>query len=513
MEDTYRFLGSSPVSDTEPCGRDARYDDVFASLQQEMDKRSSPLSRDSFSWETVAKNASLILKDHSKDLLAASYLAAALTHIHGARGLLTGTTVLRDLLSLHWENMFPPKKRLKGRIAALSWWIEKTDAAIDEGRIQGMDHDNRGEIVGSLKTIDGLLQHHTPEEDLSLLPLIRKVAGHPVVDRPSPESEVRTASPLSPPQRTVAVEPFDASSLNLTEGDIHKNLGPLFQKIKQAAKIISDDRPGNPQGYRWLRYAIWEPLTGLPVSKDRITRVPPPSPQLVSHLETLEGDEDWQGLLQASESALHSSRNLFYLDLNRYSHTALSRLGEKFGPADRAVITETRHFVSRLKDVETLLFSDSTPFASARTRAWLKEPAPECDGQGVAHALKSRAHEAIQPVLDQLGKIGKIHDAAVFFQEKIKEIHKGKDVLILRLELIKLLSASKQGKMVSSQVEEVLDAIKKHKLDIWEPELAFNALKTIYTALKTCPDACLSVRPDEVLVLLGKINLSEAMNL
>ncbi|MFA6012439.1 MAG: type VI secretion system protein TssA [Desulfobacteraceae bacterium] len=517
MEKSYRILGVAPVSKDEPCGRDVRYDDVFSTLQQEMDKLSSPATRDTFSWAMVADQASLILRDHSKDLLAASYLAVALTHMNGAQGLETGSWILRDLLTTHWDNLFPSKKRLKGRAAAINWWMEKTEAAVEEGKIWGFDSENRDVVSVHLTAIDDFLQNHV--EEITLMPLIRKVENLSPIDKPSISSKMEASSSSASRTKTTASNMGDMTCLTMTDSDdLMRNLNPLFQKLKQAAKWVNQDRLENPQAYRWLRFAIWEPLKTLPVSKDRITKIPPPSPQTIAQIESLYREEDWQGLLMASESALHSSRHLFYLDLNRYSHEALSNMGKKFENARDVVLFETRHFTARLGDVENLLFSDQSPFAGEQTKEWLKRWVHEGTGNGDFHSgvvgsEKTGAQEQIAELKEYLSKGGRLPDVVALFQKKINGSSTGKDALLFRLELVKLLALSKHEKIASSQIEHVLDALERHSLDIWEPELAFIALRTVYSIMKTYPETRCRVKPDDILVLLGKMDILEAMKL
>lgn len=46
-------LGKASISEESPAGQDVRYDVCFESLQEEIDKLSSPMARETFQWETV----------------------------------------------------------------------------------------------------------------------------------------------------------------------------------------------------------------------------------------------------------------------------------------------------------------------------------------------------------------------------------------------------------------------------------------------------------------------------
>ena len=116
-------LGRKPINESNPVGDDVRYEPEFEQLQQEIDKLSiASASGEGIDWNYVVKLASLILSEKSKNLQAATYLAAALVETEGVSGLLQGVTVLSDLVSTYWDTFYPPKKRMRGRINALKWW-------------------------------------------------------------------------------------------------------------------------------------------------------------------------------------------------------------------------------------------------------------------------------------------------------------------------------------------------------------------------------------------------------
>ncbi len=507
MNDNIRALGMDPVSPDAPCGCDVRYEDVYASLQQEMDKRSSPSSRDDFSWDTVASLSAAILRDQSKDLLVASYLAVALTHQHGGTGLEQGTGIMSDLLTTYWEKLFPPPNRVKGRIAALSWWMENTQSAMDSGAHHGSDHETVRKIRLNLETIDTFLTNR-PELVNSLPPLGQVIRQ---IECP-PEPMAPREKTLPPPERGTVGPALD-KRFDQELADplaVHKQLGPLFQRFRQAAKILHDHSPDNPQAYRWLRFAIWEPLTCLPASKDSVTRILPPPSQLMLHLETLERDQDWAGLVRASESALHSSRNLFLLDLNRLSHTALARMGPSFEIACRAVTEETRCFVLRLKGVEDLHFSDGSPFASEKTLDWLKEPEPSQDpvsGLSMAGAPDKETEQA----LARWKTHGDLQEAAVFFQDRINRSGSEKSALLYRLELFNILAASKKTPSAAAQAEAIIESMARHNLDSWDPDLAMTLLKTLHRGFRPCPDLKNRIKPNDLLVRMARIDAAQGI--
>ncbi len=514
-----RHLGTKPVSPEAPCGQDARYSDEFEGLQQEVDKLASPLGRASFAWETVAEKAAAILAHHSKDMLAACYLAVALTHVNGAAGFEAGAWVLRDLILTHWTGMFPPVNRRKGRLAALGWYTEKTEAAITDGVLWGFDNVCRDAALDHLRTMDVFLK--AQDGDFNLMPLVRIVENTQTVDSPSPVAvkQERTAGmgPLSHQVESQTTQRPEIPGQPCSE-DPAAGLSQLFQKLKASAKIMGDESMENPQSYRWLRFAIWEPLKGLPAAKDRVTRISSPTPQLVSRLETLYQSGDWPELLRASEAALHSSKNLFYLDLNRFSFEALSNMGARYENACRCVFSETRNFVSRFQSIETLYFEDKTPFASEQTREWIHMKC-ECVTEeaglisGSEEIQAGRFHDELVAVRDSIKKGIKTPEAVSLYLHRIRASSSGRETLLWRLELLDLLASARLDKLAEAQIAHILETVDRHVLGVWAPEIAVQGLRAVYKVLKAHPETRRRIKPDDVLVRIAGFDPLAAMGL
>jgi type VI secretion system protein VasJ len=347
-------------------------------------------------------------------------------------------------------------------------------------------------------------------DDLNLLPLIRKVESIEALEEPVPLRPTKPPSGTPKPE----FEKIDTGSISISSADdLHKNLGPLFMKLKQAAKILGDEKPDHPQPYRWLRFSIWDPLKSPPLSKDRVTRIPPPAPQLLAHLESLYRDGDWRNLLQASESALHSSKNLFFIDLNRYSHAALSKLGDNYQNACDAVLWETNQFTARLSGLTELFFEDRTPFADEETKQWLTGGLRRNRNPEALQADTFKCRQETEAFIASLGENTKIRDIVPLIQRKIHEIGSGEQAMVLRLDLIRRLAASNHEKLASSQIEHVLRSIDAHSLDTWNPDMAFSAYATILSILNKYKSINCSLKPEDIYVRLGKIDVLKTMDL
>jgi len=124
-----RELGQNPISQDKPAGDDAHYEPEFEELQQEIDKLSIATTiGGGTDWKRVTTLCVTILSEKSKDLLVAAYLVTGLTNTHGFEGFTVGTAFMADLTENFWDTLYPPKRRMRGRMNAISWWIERMES-------------------------------------------------------------------------------------------------------------------------------------------------------------------------------------------------------------------------------------------------------------------------------------------------------------------------------------------------------------------------------------------------
>ncbi len=117
-------LAVKPIPGDNPCGISVKYEDTFQKLEAELAKQES-LTAATVDWRLVEQLSRSILSSESKDLLVASYLAAALVQNQSYSGMLQGFALLQQLCEHWWDDMHPPLKRIRGRAAAITWLVEK----------------------------------------------------------------------------------------------------------------------------------------------------------------------------------------------------------------------------------------------------------------------------------------------------------------------------------------------------------------------------------------------------
>ena len=146
-------IGVTPISDDQPGGENIRYESSFEQLEAELAKQES-LNAETVDWKVVVGLASDIIKNESKDLLVASYLCNALLITEGYTGLAVGLTVLDDMVENHWENLFPPAKRMRARQTAFTWLAEKAGLQFTASPPTSADAASVIEAADKLKQLD-----------------------------------------------------------------------------------------------------------------------------------------------------------------------------------------------------------------------------------------------------------------------------------------------------------------------------------------------------------------------
>ena len=118
MSDVSTYL--LPIPGTSPAGINARYHPSFVRLEEQVARLTS-LTGGLPDWAFVADDATIILIQQSKDLLAAVYVARAWYELRGLPGLYDGLLVIEHVLTIYWEDGFPALERVRARRSALQW--------------------------------------------------------------------------------------------------------------------------------------------------------------------------------------------------------------------------------------------------------------------------------------------------------------------------------------------------------------------------------------------------------
>ena len=530
-------LGKTPIHPENPTGSDARYDPDFEALQAEIDKLSSPSATNGVDWKKVNDSAARILSEKSKDLVVASYLAISQIHLNQIDGFATGTAVLRDLLENYWETLYPPKKRMRGRIGAVNFWAEKAEALLDSMTAKA-DRETLEVISQSLTELDALLSEHLPDPPAlhaikrHINDFITQATEAPAAvaqtetitaDQAAAPETVAETTPQPEPNPAPRPQPTPSEAAQTTEAagseqDAIKNANTGFQAIRNAGIFLFEKDPKNADAYRYRRIATWAKVSDLPPQNGGKTQIPPPTDQDMTPLKDLKSSGNWHLLLQTSEQKL--SRFIYWFDLCRLSAEALLRLGPDYQKAHKAVCDETGFFLHRVPGIEDLAFSDGTPFADTETRQWLKNislgAAPAGAGAialGDADAESGDRNQMAEVMENAKSLAGqqKIMEAVGLIQNQLRGCGSEKQALTWRMALCQILLGSEFKHLAVPHIEQVIADVDAYRLEEWEPEIALKGLTLAWTGISSLADN--RDLADDLLKRIARLDPAEALRL
>ncbi|ABB30520.1 type VI secretion-associated protein, VC_A0119 family [Geobacter metallireducens RCH3] len=514
-------LGKEPVRPDQPVGDDVRYDPLFDTLQAEVDKLTSPAIAGNIDWEKVVRLSADILATRSKDLLVASYLAVGLVQTRGGDGLALGLKVWRDLLERFWNDLYPT--RMRGRQRSVEWWLDRTEIALRQQGEQTLPGEQHVIVLETLGAIDRFLRERLENAPslTKLRELVVDMAPEVNVEAvaeaaaPPPVQAEAPADLFTPPSQ-VAVRPVEVPRQTSIPGSPLQALEAGLRQVGEAAGALLQQDPSSPVPYRLSRLAAWGQVTELPPAVNGRTRIPPPERQVLTLLQELASHGDGEALLKAAEARL--PQFIFWLDLNRFTAEALSRLGDRFSSAREAVCAETAALAGRLPGLEGLSFADGTPFADGETRQWLagvmqrESSAAQCpaeaDTEGRAEAIAQEVDEA-----QALIRSGKLLEAVERFQGHLGNGASRKEKLHWRLALAQLLVNTNRAKLALPHLEQVVADIGAFGLEEYDPALALRGLKLAWIGFDSQAEPRFKEKAAEALHRIARLDPVEMVRL
>jgi type VI secretion system protein VasJ len=515
-------LSSRPITSEAPAGSEARHTPEFEALQAEMDRLSCPSKAGSVDWDSIVRLSSTILRNTSKDLLAAGYLCLALVHTQGYPGCSAALGFYLEFLENFWEELYPPKGRAGSRMRALTWWLERMKSALillpsPAGAEQSC------EIRELLSRLERFLASKL-DSPPSLVPLLVLFAS------PAPESASQelpageTAGSITPedPVGTAASPPPDAASEPALRQPppTEEGWGSLDQGLSHLTTLLfqfREQEPAHPLPYRLLRQLTWSGVTSLPQAENGRTRIPAPPAHLKQVCTGLSCGQDAVSQLLAAERSL--PQFIFWIDLNQVAAKALDSLGSRYQTAHDAVCQETAFLLFRLPGLAELSFSDGTPFVAPETRQWLDAIAIGTADSVAVNPVRLRSAEEVGASFepgDELYRLfanGHLRAGLAAARKALGGTASGRDHLLCRLSISEALLQSGHFDLALPLLEQARHDIDHYRLEQYEPAVALKGLQLSWRALGRQPASPAKAEAQELLHRIGRLDLAEMAHL
>lgn len=500
-----------PISKDTPSGVLAKHDPAYEAVSMEVAKLESPAS-DAVNWGEVVRGSSQLLQRTTKDLWLASYLAYGLYMTEGLSGAVTGMSVLAAVTDQYWPTLFPEATRLRGRVNAVTWFVERMGRVLPAVKVTAADRElvaHLGEAASRLAELTRTrFEGHAPAFGPLLdaaarlrasLPAEAPAVAPSITPPPAPAPSVPAAQPALMPQAPapapVLSMPSPAAELASAEAatDFLRNVGG---SLVSAAGVVRRASVADPLAYRMLRTGLWLHLSQPPSpGANGRTSLPPLPPALRERLERMATNSRWAELLEEAESAMVQNR--FALELQRYSASALAGLGPSHTAAREALVLELAAFLRRMPGVVDLLAVDGTPLTDATTKQWLQAevltkaapanatpqprlalPPPQFETE-----LATTEGSALEEEARALFAAGKPAEAIARLQASVNAATTGRARFVARLSLARMCANSGQLALARALYEALDAECSAQQLDAWEPTLAAACLEGFLTSV------------------------------
>jgi type VI secretion system protein VasJ len=518
----FNLLGRTAIPGDNPGGIDARYEPEFEAVLAEIEKLSSPTASGQVNWDRIVENGAAVLNTKSKDLSIACYMAVGLVCTRRIDGLDLGLQVLADLVENFWESLYPPKKRMRGRVSAIEWWMGRIQSELQKLTPPPVAAEQAARLVDTLKRLDATLSANMPDAPV-LRALQRQIESIPVQGDQAPDASPATpAAPaaLTPaPAAAGAPEQAAAMPAAVDKGGLEQSLSgqihnaddarragdAALQRLRETSLFLLQQNLKDPLAYRFRRIAGWAKLTSLPPNVDGNTQLIQPPPQVISAIETLRVEGNWQSLIQQAEPKM--SQYLFWFDLQRHVAVALDSLGEGFGKASDVVCQETAMLLERLPGLETLRFVNGMPFADGESLQWMKSirsgggsaPIPL---QVVAEGGATDVFDTVLQKARALAQKKNLPEAVNLLQQEMQGCGACGRKMRWRLAIARLLLEVKKPNLAMPHLEQIVSDIDAYRLETWDPPLAVEGLSM---ACQTLASQNEKVQKDRAMMLLQRI--------
>jgi type VI secretion system protein VasJ len=521
---SYENLVKTPILGSSPAGRDARYEPEFADLQAEIDKLNSVTHVQEVDWKRVVNLAGIILETKAKDLLAAAYMSVGLMHVQEMNGVVLGVRIMADMIAIFWEDCFPARKRMRGRINALVWWEEKTRGWLKSYSVpQPLPAELHKNLLTDVRSLDKALGEVLPDMP-SLRELIGIIERLPVespqqqevlapeesIEHPQDTSPYAQPSPVQP--QPAPQSPAQPTNKPAAPEDSTAARKTLAQAALTFAELSRNENPTDPLAWKAARIGAWINVKAMPPAQEGQTLIPGPNMAVKTALLTQLADGK---LLEAARSAEdHFTGAIFWLDLQRIVAQALEGLGDEYLWALDAVRGEVCSLLRHLPGLGQLSFADGTPFADPETRAWLNSLAT---GHGnTQQDASSDRDDLVTRTLEQAGKRFTKKDEASaldLISQAVRQAPDGPSRFRLRLGQMDLLCRSARFSMAAALADELLAEIQSRGLEDWDPPLAVQILLASREAYVGLGGDEYQAKARALAARISRIRPSAAMNL
>jgi type VI secretion system protein ImpA len=346
--------------------------------------------------------------------------------------------------------------------------------------------DTLEEIAQTVRIIITKKGGNIPVEEPLQDELSEPVESAPQYEQPVTSSTGSAAAVKRAPQPVaVGLEPAD--------------LPDAARRLAAVARFMRQQDQYNIASYLILRGFRWGELryNGPNIDPNMLEA---PASELRSALKRYALEQDWDKVLETTETAMEQPCGRGWLDIQRYAVRALENKGEYFAFVAQAIRGALRMLLQDLPGLLDLTLLDDTPTANPETLAWIRqdilqptnhstasiaaeepaaepEPVPEPKVLYEAASFEDQVPSmeqdlvATEEVFDAAlskARSGYIHDAIEIISNELATERTGRGRFKRRMQLAHLLMASGRNRIAYPILKQLAAEIDDRRLDEWE---------------------------------------------
>lgn len=490
MDERLQGLGSLPISDDAPTGENAKYDELYEQLTDEMAKLESVSGENPIDWIKVTDLSIEVLRTKSKDLLAASYLAQSLFVKQGLIGLSSGLAVMAEMLNTYYDDLFPPLKRVKARSNAITWLAEKAEPMVSAMNPNVKDFEQFEQCLAHLQDVQNVCDEKMGDQGPGIGALkkaLKNWRDHLKVEHDKQQKaagkaeqgqteapEVKAATPATPSSTAPAVKKSapplvqaDASAAVNDDKDVKAAIKSVQDVGRKIAMYKRESNPADPVAYTLLRTCVWMQIERMPPNDDNVTQLPELDPDRQKLLQNLCDEQSWADLIKGAESAFCDS--FFWLTAHRYVFTALQAMGHQ--KAAEAMAHNVAGFIQRFPGIRNLKFVSGSPFADEMTQVWIDQQVL-ASGQGSGGSGENSGwQQGLDDALAAAGK-GNAAEGLKLLKAGEREAQNERERFMWQLSCAQFLSKTGKVELAVFHLEYLWQKLESLALCEWESAAA-----------------------------------------
>lgn len=450
-----------PLSGASSVGEDPGYDDDFQQMREEVNKLSGA------DTELICRLAEKLLTTTAKDIRVATYYCWARLHREGEQGLAEGLELLAGLLERFGTQLYPQRER--SRKAALEWLAgsRMTDSL---SLYPEVVREEAMRTTGALLLI-ALLTEKEPDE---IRPGLNALYG-------ALESRLQKAGGMD------AVVPQNASASETTSIANH-NDAPVIGRVTSGQDLLAQARTlteylrEQPDGWLSAHHLMkslrHDTLRAIPAPDAQgRTRIEPPRADQRALLKRLYLQQNWAEMLETADSTFSRGANHLWLDLQWYIHQALTKSGQDT-LAD-IIATDLKGLLTRLSGLETLAFSDGTPFADEVTLNWIRQSVLNTTREWGSESSSTQISDGNDDILALEPEAVALADsdgpeAALAWLQNRPGVPTVRQQWLLRLLMGRIAEQYGKNELAAHLFAQLGERAEELTLNDWEPDLLFE---------------------------------------